>query len=106
LNNRWRIEEILQASLRKVDAAGRRGGEEFIAILPGTDLAGASLLADRIRSRIAAHEFNFDAKTSQVTASFGVVEYEGSKLDKFIQAADELLYQAKGAGRNCVISEP
>lgn len=77
---------------------GRFGGEEFIAILPGTSLAGAGVCADRIRACIAADPFD---GLYRVTVSIGVAEYQrGETVPEWLARADDALYQAKAEGRN------
>lgn len=90
---------------RSVDVAARYGGEEFACILPDTDLAGALIVAERIRQRI--HGLKIEHAKSPVseyvTASLGVatVSYAPNRtIDDIISMADKLLYEAKVAGRN------
>jgi diguanylate cyclase (GGDEF)-like protein len=79
---------------------GRYGGEEFIAILPGTGLAGARRCAERIRSVIADHLFRGQY---HITVSVGVAEYQlGESVSQLLSRADQALYQAKRDGRNQV----
>lgn len=83
---------------------GRYGGEEFIAVLPGTDLSGAKRCAERIREIIADQEFRDRYK---VTVSAGVAEYQpGETVPQLLTRADEALYKAKRDGRNCVRESP
>ncbi|MDP6694548.1 MAG: GGDEF domain-containing protein [Gammaproteobacteria bacterium] len=79
---------------------GRYGGEEFIAVLPGTALTGAKRCADRIRKIIADQQFR---DRYSVTVSVGVAEYQlGETVPQLLTRADEALYKAKRDGRNCV----
>jgi diguanylate cyclase (GGDEF)-like protein len=79
---------------------GRYGGEEFIAILPGTDLLGAHRCAERIREIIAKQNFR-DRYT--ITTSVGVAEYQrGETVPQLLTRADQALYKAKRDGRNLV----
>ncbi len=79
---------------------GRYGGEEFIAVLPGTDLIGAEHCADRIREIIADQRFR---DRYHVTVSAGVAEYRlGETVPELLTRADQALYKAKRDGRNCV----
>jgi two-component system cell cycle response regulator len=95
---------VLEESLREIDLAARWGGEEFCLVLPGTDAAGASRLAERLR--IALQEraiLTPEGAAVSVTASFGVAEYPPlSTVDELVAAADAALYEAKRAGRNRV----
>lgn len=94
-----------------IDSVVRYGGEEFLLVLPETDLRGGVLLAERLRVAFAAAATAHDAgRTISSTASFGVatVDFAFNKktitLDSLIAAADALLYVAKNAGRNLVKS--
>ena len=79
---------------------GRYGGEEFIAILPGSSLGGAERCAERIRAIVAHEEFR---GRYHVTVSTGVAEYErGETVPQLLTRADQALYKAKRDGRNCV----
>lgn len=101
--------DIINASTRdKVDWAVRYGGEEFIIILPETDLQGAQVVAERLRNSVAETAFTADGVTFSITASFGVTSlnektpWEKLSIDVIIQQADGLLYAAKDGGRNQV----
>jgi diguanylate cyclase (GGDEF)-like protein len=98
------VGEILGAGVRQVDLAGRYGGEEFALILPETDLPGALKLAERIRARLEATAVELSSgEPLHTTASFGVaVNDELTAPDELVAAADEALYAAKAAGKNCV----
>ena len=91
---------------RSIDFVGRYGGEEFVCVLPHTDAAGAVKVAQRLQSAInelkILHEYSSAA--DHVTISMGVTTRIPDNADapeSLIAAADGLLYQAKGAGRNC-----
>lgn len=102
-----RVAEIVLAHVRQSDLACRYGGEEFALLLPETSLRGARMLAERIRKAVAAESFTFNGANFQVTASLGLVEYQLAfhhDVAAFLAAADQLLYQAKEAGRNRVVS--
>jgi diguanylate cyclase len=104
------IARTLRATLRLHDVPGRYGGEEFGVVLPGTDIRGATLLAERIRARIESSVLHSE-KAVRTTASLGVAEFEVRDADHedWIARADRALYAAKGAGRNriecCVSAE-
>jgi diguanylate cyclase (GGDEF)-like protein len=79
---------------------GRYGGEEFIAVLPDSDLAGAEIVAERIRRIVYEKAFR---EIYTVTVSVGVAEYQiGETIPQLLTRADEALYQAKRDGRNRV----
>ncbi len=94
--------DLLQASVREIDLAGRWGGEEFVLLLPGTDLDGGAKLAGRIRQSLAEHELaGLDGATFHVTASFGVAAFPDAPCeDQLVAAADAALYDAKRLGKN------
>lgn len=82
---------------------GRFGGEEFLAVLPETDLAGARLAAERLRREIANQPFNTSEGVIDCTVSIGVAEHRaGEAVHRTIARADEALYAAKSGGRNRV----
>jgi two-component system cell cycle response regulator len=88
---------------RQSDLAVRYGGEEFVIIAPQTDAHSAAELADRLRASICASPMQIHGKTVDITASFGVADNVGlSSVEELIKAADDTLYSAKAAGRNCV----
>jgi diguanylate cyclase (GGDEF)-like protein len=94
---------------RPGDFAGRYGGEEFCAILPGTDLAGAVRVAENIRAAVlAADEPNAGSAHGKLTVSIGVAVHTGivtaeDTAEDLVRLADGRLYEAKAAGRNTVI---
>jgi diguanylate cyclase (GGDEF)-like protein len=96
--------EVLRANVREVDTAARYGGEEFAVLLPGTDLAGAESVAERIRSQMAERLVaTVPGATLRVTASFGVAAYPSSPTEEALfSAADDALYRAKASGKNRV----
>jgi len=100
------IAKVLQKCKRSYDLVGRWGGEEFLLVLPGTDLREAGIVADRLRMEIQADPIHLpnDSYLS-LNASFGVARVDTSnclEFDKYIQHADRALYHAKQGGRNQV----
>jgi len=96
--------QALRPCVRAVDQLGRLGGEEFCALLPDTGLAGALLVAERMRVNLEACGFSWDGKTCPLTASFGVAEASlaDASAEQVLMRADRALYQAKAQGRNVV----
>jgi diguanylate cyclase (GGDEF)-like protein len=91
------------SAARANDQIGRYGGEEFLFVLPDTDLAGALEVAERVRARIASDPVHSGDIGLEITLSLGVAEaIPGDTVDALIQRADSALYEAKTAGRNCV----
>ncbi|MCL2049659.1 MAG: response regulator [Defluviitaleaceae bacterium] len=90
---------------RMGDFAARWGGEEFVALLPNTDVFGSLNVAERIRAGIEALTPEKDGIASQITVSIGantLVHPFESSFDEFFSHADEALYRAKNSGRNKV----
>jgi len=96
--------QALRSVCRDVDLAARMGGEEFSLLLPETDIAGARIVAERLREHIAGAAHRSPAgQVFRVTASLGVATARpGASGEALLQAADEALYRAKDAGRNRV----
>ncbi|GAA6623171.1 diguanylate cyclase [Scytonema sp. NUACC26] len=95
------------SSLRKIDSFGRFGGEEFLLLLPETDLDTAITIAERIRKNIEKLIISYHEKMISITVSIGVSSYklEDSTVELIIQRADAALYQAKNQGRNLVVAD-
>jgi two-component system cell cycle response regulator len=94
---------LLQQTLRDVDLAGRWGGEEFLLILPGTDLTGGAQVAERVRAALASRMVVVDGTPISVTASFGVAAVPPAKTaSELFAAADAALYEAKRGGKDRV----
>jgi diguanylate cyclase (GGDEF)-like protein len=95
---------LLGRLLRKGDLAARFGGEEFAAILPGSDEGGAVKMAERVRQALERERLVFEGARLSVTASFGAAVWPGDGRDPsaLLAAADRALYAAKQAGRNRV----
>jgi diguanylate cyclase (GGDEF)-like protein len=97
--------DILRETVRDIDVAARYGGEEFAILLPQTDVAGAERLAERLREAVEMRPMA-QAQSSPVvvTSSFGVAAFpEAQTAAGLFGAADEALYRAKRAGKNCVV---
>ena len=95
---------IIKSSVRQeVDSPCRYGGEEFVIIMPDTDLGGALIVAERIWHRIQNHIFPGSDDSFQVTISGGVAFMDQENLvtrQELLRRADEALYRAKKGGRN------
>lgn len=92
---------LVKETLREIDVAARYGGEEFAVILPDTPKPGASIVAERIRTRIAEH-FRRRRGGPKVTTSGGVAAFpeDADNTEDLIKRADEGLYRSKAAGKN------
>lgn len=97
------ITKIVMKIIRETDIFARWGGDEFMLLLPNTQKQHAIQLAGRIRTSIYEHEFE---EVGRVSCSFGVVTLrKEDDINSFFQRADNMLYLAKNAGKNTVISE-
>lgn len=95
------IAKRLSASLREYDGVGRYGGEEFLLIMPGCDLATTVRRANVIRELISRTPIRTPLKKTTVTVSMGAAVAEGStNSESLLRRADTALYQAKRNGRN------
>ena len=92
--------KLLKESIRINDIIGRWGGEEFLLILPHTDLKSAAQLAHKLRQNVKKHLF---VQNIEVTISLGVAQLQkGIDVETWLIHADTALYDAKDAGRDCV----
>ena len=98
------VGKALQNSVRSNDGVYRWGGEEFILVLPGANLAVAGRVAERIRTKIEDSVINYEDLEIRITMSFGCSELDRRRsAEENIKVADERLYRAKETGRNRVI---
>jgi diguanylate cyclase (GGDEF)-like protein len=98
---------LTQKCIREHDYFGRYGGEEFMLILPETDLVTAERCAERVRSAIAMHSRTELQDGHALTVSIGVATYhKDESIQHFIDQADQQLYRAKHEGRNRVCVQP
>lgn len=100
------ISQLLVKWLRNVDTVGRLGGEEFMIILPATELKEAIEIAERLCEQIRNLEIDTTVQTIKITISIGVTAYQANdKSDTLaLKRADEALYQAKEFGRDRAIA--
>jgi diguanylate cyclase (GGDEF)-like protein len=98
------LSAALRVLVRACDLVGRFGGEEFVALLPRTSVAGAHRVAERMRARISEVAVQVEEHTVTVTVSIGVamLAAHGNDLFELLAAADLALYRAKEAGRDRV----
>ncbi|WP_166423779.1 GGDEF domain-containing protein [Paraglaciecola sp. 20A4] len=99
------IAKQVKANLRPYDLAGRYGGEEFILVLPSTSLDEAVQVGERIRQTIKDAIIEINGLEIHVTMSIGISSYheDDSNSAQSLTRADDALFRAKRAGRNCVV---
>lgn len=99
----------ITANIRGIDLACRFGGEEFVVVMPDTDLSFAYAVAERLRKQIEGEPVTISRAPGQVevTASIGLAAYNGvgDSADALLHRADQALYQAKRGGRNRVVAD-
>jgi two-component system cell cycle response regulator len=107
------IAHVLKGSARKEDILARLGGEEFVVLSRETALPGGRALAERIRKAVERSRYAWEGQDIKLTVSIGVTvsigltEFKPGRNDReLLAAADKALYQAKQAGRNCVVAVP
>jgi two-component system cell cycle response regulator len=98
----------IRKSIRGIDLACRYGGEEFVIVMPETDLHVAGMVAERLRRSIAGEPFAIEkgARRIEVTISIGIstLETKGEAIGDVLKRADQALYRAKNDGRNRVVA--
>ncbi len=99
----------IRKSIRGIDLACRYGGEEFVIVMPETDMAVATIVAERLRRRIAAEPFAVQQGARQITATISVgiatLDAADDTVAKILKRADQALYRAKRDGRNRVVAD-
>jgi len=97
------LSKLIKNNIRQTDIFGRWGGEEFIIILPNTNLTTASHIANKLKNAVEKHSFK---NIGKLTCSFGVTELkENDSINTITIRADSFLYEAKKRGKNRVISD-
>lgn len=93
--------ELLSSGTRRVDFISRYGGEEFVVIMPNTQMDSAFKVAEKIRKKLERVRFHYNDADLDVTISCGLAEVvEGDTVEGLFKRADDALYQAKDGGRN------
>lgn len=101
------IANRMEDSLRLREQVYRYGGEEFLVLLPDTDISLAVKVMDRLRQTVSSKAIKDHNNKTILTVSIGITELKKSDhLQEAKERADEALYKAKESGRNCVISNP
>lgn len=97
------LSRVLKQRLRRTDIIGRYGGEEFAIILPDSDIPAAETLMNNVREVFSNLPMHAGNETFSITFSCGIAAYpEYSNAASISEAADQALYDAKSAGKNCV----
>ncbi len=96
---------LLSQTIRKQDVVGRWGGDEFLFLLPETDIEGAKSLSESLRDKIASTVFQYNDKKFQLSMTFGFAVFRAEEtIETCLKKADNALYQGKKSGRNKCIA--
>lgn len=96
---------VLDRSLRKSDSFGRWGGEEFVVLLPDSDISGATKAIQNVADSLGKTEFSGGGSNFKVSFSAGIAQVtSGATLEEAVSIADAHLYAAKARGKNCIVS--
>ncbi|HPM70960.1 MAG TPA: GGDEF domain-containing protein, partial [Smithellaceae bacterium] len=98
--------DVCKKCLRDIDIFGRLGGEEFAVISPQTDIIGAKILAQRLRTNIEQAEIKTEKGNVRITVSIGATELlsQENDFESVLKRADDAMYEAKRKGRNRVVA--
>jgi diguanylate cyclase (GGDEF)-like protein len=100
------VADVILGRVRSIDSAARYGGDEFVVLLPETELAGALFLAEKLRSGVSALRITAGEATIHPTISIGAVSFpeDGASGDQLLIRADEAMYASKRGGRDRVVA--
>jgi two-component system, cell cycle response regulator len=101
------VAAVLRDSAREIDRVGRYGGEEFIVLLPASNIDDAVAFAERVREAVERRDFSYDGGSLRRTLSAGVAAWPHPEVrhqEALVKAADDALYVAKARGRNRVVA--
>jgi diguanylate cyclase (GGDEF)-like protein len=99
------VAEVLHGDVRATDVAARYGGDEFVLLLPETDVTGAALVADKVRVDIARISLSHNGGVIRTSASIGLVGFphDGRSAAELMRKADLAMYEAKRRGRDQIV---
>jgi len=102
------IGSVIRSSIRTVDSAYRYGGDEFVVLLPETDIVGAFVVAEKIRAGAEEVGMSMSGPEPVTSVSIGLVSHpeDGLSAEELLTAADRAMYQAKRLGKNQISGNP
>lgn len=100
------IATLLKEQVRETDFIARFGGEEFVMLLPETEVKNAQAVVEKLRSGVEECEFHHGEKRVEITVSGGMTQFKkGDTIESAFERADQFLYKAKASGKNRCLSE-
>ena len=100
------LAKVISTTVRKQDVIARWGGEEFLMLLPDTDVDGGMVAMEKVRSAVSAAYLDWDGARVQASVTIGIATVSAhTSMDEAIRKADEALYRGKESGRNRVVSK-
>lgn len=96
--------DVLRANIRELDYAGRFGGEEFLVLMPETDIRESLAVAERLREAVQALQFEIDELSITISGGLSAAPKDGTDESTLLKKADMALYNAKNNGRNQIQS--
>ncbi|OQX19134.1 MAG: hypothetical protein BWK80_37270 [Desulfobacteraceae bacterium IS3] len=98
------VADVMRSKVREEDVVSRWGGEEFLLLLPETDIKGAKLVAEKILQEFSDNVYEYNHYRLKIRMTFGISTYSPAEsIDICIKMADEALYQGKKSGKNCIV---
>lgn len=98
------VADVIRSRVRKQDTTARWGGEEFLILLPETDLEGGKILAEAIHDKLSHHQFHYKGQDLRISMTFGVsIHVKGETIDDTIKKADQALFRGKKDGKNRIV---
>ncbi len=98
------VANLMRCSVREQDTVARWGGEEFLLLLPETDLNGSRVVAEKIKAELADKCYEYNNLKIQISMTFGISLFDtGDSIDKCVKKADKALYKGKKSGKNCIV---
>jgi len=96
--------DVMRSNVRKQDVISRWGGEEFLLLLPETEMSAAKSVAERILKGFSDNFYEYNHYRLKISMTFGISTYSPSdSIDSCIKMADESLYEGKKSGKNCIV---
>jgi len=98
------VANLMRCSVREQDTVARWGGEEFLLLLPETNLNGSRVVAEKIKAELADKCYEYNNLKIQISMTFGISSFKtGDSIEECVKKADKALYKGKKSGKNCIV---